>query len=198
MSLENIEDNIDDNFEDNNGGPMTKKTKVVADSQTTMTEMIMPNETNPLGNLMGGNLMRWMDIAGGVCAGKHCEAHVVTVSVDHISFTQPIHVGHVITITATVTRAFNSSVEVYLEVHVADITGKNVQKSNHAYMTFVAVDQHTKKPKKVPTLTPITAEQKRLYDSAQRRRELRLILGGRMQPKDALDLRTFFAEFGEV
>ena len=166
--------------------------KKVIESRTIMTEMIMPNDTNPLGNLMGGNLMRWMDIAGGVCAGKHCEAHVVTASVDHISFSAPIHVGNVITLTATVTRAFNSSVEVYLEVHVAEITGKNVKKSNHAYMTFVALDSDTKKPQKVPALTPVTDEEKRLYESAIRRRELRLILSGRLQPKDATDLRAFF------
>ena len=168
------------------------KDKKVIDSRTIMTEMIMPNETNPLGNLMGGNLMRWMDIAGGVCAGKHCEAHVVTASVDHISFSAPIHVGNVITLTATVTRAFNTSVEVYLEVHVAEITGKNVKKSNHAYMTFVALDSDTKKPQMVPTLTPVTDEEKRLYESAIRRRELRLILSGRLLPKDATDLRAFF------
>jgi len=168
------------------------KDKKVEESRTIMTEMIMPNDTNPLGNLMGGNLMRWMDIAGGVCAGKHCEAHVVTASVDHISFSAPIHVGNVITLTATITRAFNSSVEVYLEVHVAEITGKNVKKSNHAYMTFVALDSDTKKPRKVPALIPVTDEEKRLYESALRRRELRLILSGRMQPKDATDLRAFF------
>jgi len=152
----------------------------------------MPNDTNPLGNLMGGNLMRWMDVAGGVCAGKHCEAHVVTASVDHISFAAPIHVGNVITLTATITRAFNSSVEVYIEVHVAEITGKNVKKSNHAYMTFVALDSDSRRPQKVPELTPTTDEEKRLYESALRRRELRLILSGRMLPKDATDLKAFF------
>ena len=67
------------------------KEKKTSDSETIMTEMIMPNDTNPLGNLMGGNLMRWMDIVGGICAGKHCEAHVVTASVDHVSFNKPIH-----------------------------------------------------------------------------------------------------------
>ena len=171
-----------------------KKEKTVSESRTEMTEMIMPNEANPLGNLMGGNLMRWMDIAGGVCAGKHCEAHVVTASVDHISFTAPIHVGDVITLTATVTKAFTTSVEVYLEVHVSNIKGKNTKKSNHAYMTFVALSDDTRTPQKVPTLKPITEEQKRLYESAHRRRELRLILSGRMQPKDASDLRAFFSQ----
>ena len=74
------------------------KGKKVSESQTVMTEMIMPNDTNPMDNLMGGNLLRWMDIVSGICAGKHCEAHVVTASVDHVSFTKPIHVGDVITL----------------------------------------------------------------------------------------------------
>ena len=168
------------------------KEKKVSESKTIMTELIMPNDTNPLGNLMGGNLMRWMDIAGGVCAGKHCEAHVVTASVDHVSFQQPIKLGNVISINAVVTRAFNTSVEVYLEVYVSDITGANTMKSNHAYMTFVALDPKTLKPQKVPSLLPVSSEEQRLYEGAVRRRELRLILSGRLKPKDANDLRAYF------
>ncbi len=169
--------------------------KLVSESLTIMTEMIMPNDTNPLGNLMGGNLMRWMDIAAGICAGKHCEAHVVTASVDHVSFQHAIHLGSVITLTAKVTRAFNSSVEVYVEVHVADITGHNLKKSNHAYLSFVAVDSDTLKPVKVPALRAVSTEELNLYESAERRREIRLILSGRMKPKDATQLRTFFEDF---
>ena len=168
--------------------------KKVADSRTIMTELIMPNDANPLGNLMGGNLMRWMDIAGGICAAKHCEAHVVTASVDHVSFTEPIKVGDVIQLTSVVTRAFNTSLEVFIEVHVTDITGNNTLRSNHAYMTFVALDFAIKRPKKVPALEPITLEQKKLFESAPRRRELRLILGGRLKPEEAKDLRAFFKE----
>ncbi len=167
--------------------------KKVSDSRTIMTEMIMPNDANPLGNLMGGNLMRWMDIAGGICAGKHCESHVVTASVDHVSFTAPIKVGDVITITAVATRAFRTSVEVYLEVHVSDIMGNNTMKSNHAYFTFVSLHAETKKPQEIPSLNPITGEEQRLYDSAPRRRELRLLLSGRIEPKEAIDLKAFFA-----
>lgn len=169
------------------------KEKLVEESKTIMTELIMPNDANPLGNLMGGNLMRWMDIAGGICAGKHCEAHVVTASVDHVSFSKPIKVGDVIQLVAVVTRAFKSSLEVYIEVSVTDITGNNTEQSNHAYMTFVALDRATMKPKAVPALKPITNEQKKLYDSAPRRRELRLILGGRLAPKDATDLKAYFS-----
>lgn len=168
------------------------KTKSVEDSKTEMTELIMPNDANPLGNLMGGNLMRWMDIAGGICASKHCEAHVVTASVDHVSFSAPIKVGDVIKIVAVVTRAFTTSLEVYLEVFATDITGNNTVNSNHAYLTFVALDKKTKKPMKVPPIKPSTKAQKTMYKSAPRRRELRLVLGGRMAAKDAKNLKAFF------
>lgn len=170
------------------------KEKKVGDSKTIMTEMIMPNDTNPIGNLMGGNLMRWMDIVAGICAGKHCEAHVVTASVDHVSFQNPIFVGDVITLDATVTRAFNTSVEIYVEVFAADIKGYANRRSNHAYFTFVALDDEKKKPIKVPALLPLTREEQTLYESAARRRELRLVLSGRMKPENASLLKNFFAE----
>jgi acyl-CoA hydrolase len=169
------------------------KDKLVSESQTIMTEMIMPNDTNPIGNLMGGNLMRWMDIAGGICAARHCEENVVTASVDHVSFTNPIKNGDVITVKAVVTRAFNTSVEVYVEVSAADITGANSRLSNHAYLSFVAIDNKTKKPTKVPLLRPVSSEEQKLYDGASRRRELRLILSGRLKPSDALEIKDFFA-----
>jgi len=153
----------------------------------------MPNDTNPLGNLMGGNLIRWMDIAGGICAAKHSESHVVTASVDHVSFTSPIRVGDVITINAVVTRAFTTSVEVYVEVLAADITGGNSRQSNHAYLSFVALDAITKQPCKVPPLRPVSSEEQKLHDGASRRRELRLILSGRMKPGDANEIKDFFA-----
>jgi len=167
--------------------------KKVADSASTMTELIMPNDTNPLGNLMGGNLMRWMDIIGGVCAAKHAEAHVVTASVDHVSFSRPIELGDVITIKAAVTRAFNTSVEVYVEVFAANIKGHENRRSNHAYFTFVALDDESKKPQKVPGVIPLTRDEQELYDSAIRRRELRLVLSGRMKPAEASEIRNLFA-----
>jgi len=169
------------------------KAKKTEDSFTIMTEMIMPNDTNPLGNLMGGNLMRWMDIAAGICAGKHCEAHVVTASVDNVSFQKPILVGDVITLKAKVTRAFNTSVEVFVEVLAEDIKGGNSRRSNNAYFTFVAVDDEKKKPKKVPGLIPLSQEEQDLYEGASRRREIRLIHSGRMKPEDALEVKSFFA-----
>lgn len=171
-----------------------KKEKLVAESRTVMTELIMPNDTNPLGDLMGGYLMRWMDIVSAICASRHCECHVVTASVDHISFHEPIKLGDVITLTANVTRAFNTSVEVYVEVSAADMPGTNPRQSNHAYFSFVAIDRETRSPKKVPGIKPITNEEKKLYESAIRRREIRLILAGKIKPSEAVHVKTFFAE----
>jgi len=171
-----------------------EKEKLVAESRTVMTELIMPNDTNPLGDLMGGYLMRWMDIVSAICASRHSECHVVTASVDHISFHEPIKLGDVITLTANVTRAFNTSVEVFVEVSAADMPGTNPRQSNHAYFSFVAIDKETRHPKKVPGIKPITNEEKKLYESAIRRREIRLILAGKLKPSDAIHVKTFFAE----
>ncbi len=170
----------------------------VSYSRTTMTELVMPNDTNPLGNLMGGNLMRWMDIAGGICAARHCGAHAVTASVDNVSFAKPIHLGDVITINASVTRAFNTSVEVYLEVLATSSFGADLERSNHAYMTFVALDSRTSRPKKVPRVVPETEEEQFLYAGAERRREVRLVLAGRLKPEQATGLKALFKELEEV
>ena len=170
------------------------KIKKTSDSKTIMSEMIMPNDTNPIDNLMGGNLLRWMDIIGGICAGKHCEAYVVTASVDHVSFENPIPLGDVITLEATVTRAFTTSVEVYVEVYSSNIKGGNRRKCNHAYFTFVAVDDQHKKPVKIPKVEPANKKERKLYESAIRRREIRLILAGRIKPGQAKELKAFFLE----
>ncbi len=166
--------------------------KRVMDSSTVMTEMIMPNDTNPLGNLMGGNLMRWMDIAGGICASRHCNSYTVTVSVDNVSFDKPIHIGDVITLQANVTRAFRTSIEVFVEVFAADMCNKNARKCNDAYLTFVAVDEKTHKPITVPPVLALTGEEQKRYDSALRRRELRLLLGGRIRIEEAKSLKELF------
>jgi acyl-CoA hydrolase len=166
--------------------------KKVSDSFTTMTEMVMPNDTNPLGNLMGGNLMRWMDIVAAICAGKHCNSHVVTASVDYVSFKKPIHMGEIVTLQASATRAFNTSIEVFVEVFSADIKGGNPRKCNDAYLTFVALDEEKKEPRQVPPLLPLTEAEQQRFDSAQQRRELRLILSGRMKPEEAEGIKEMF------
>jgi acyl-CoA hydrolase len=168
------------------------RAKKVSESGTTMTEMIMPNDTNPLGNLMGGYLMRWMDIVAAVCAGKHCEAHVVTASVDNVSFDKPILLGDVITLEAKVTRAFHTSIEIYVEVFAADIKGGNPRKCNHAFFTFVALDDVERKPIPVPQLIPLTAEEEKMFAGAARRREVRLILSGKIKPEDATEMKSLF------
>lgn len=177
-----------------NSDPPQGPTKRVSDSKTVMTEMVMPNDTNPMGNLMGGNLMRFMDVVAAICAGKHCESHVVTVAVDHISFQNPIHLGDVVTLEASVTRAFNSSVEVYVEVFASDIKGQNPRRCNHAYFTFVGLEDKKRRPVPVPTVLPLSSEEQQLYESALRRREMRLILAGRIKAKDATEIRKFFSD----
>ena len=157
-----------------------------------MTELIMPNDTNPMGNLMGGNLLRWMDIVAAICAGKHCERHVVTASADHVSFDKPIKVGEVITLEATITRTFRSSVEVFVEVSAADVKGHNPRSCNSAYFTFVALDQENGKPVKVPPILPVNEIERKRYEGAVRRREMRLLLAGRLKPQDAPEIKSLF------
>jgi acyl-CoA hydrolase len=172
---------------------MTKMApKYSKDSKTVMTELIMPNDTNPIGNLMGGNLMRWMDIAGAICAGRHCESQVVTASVDNVSFHDPIKLGEVITLTATVTRAFNTSIEVFVEVLANRIDSAQQRKCNQAYLTFVALNMETKSPRPVPELIPSGEEEIKHFEGAARRREIRLIQSGRLKPSDAKEVKSFF------
>ncbi len=174
---------------------MEPRPKKVVDSKTVMTEMIMPNDTNPMGNLMGGNLLRWMDIACGICAGKHTEAHVVTASVDHVSFEKPIRVGDIVTIEASVTRAFRTSIEVYVEVFAANIKGLNPRRCNHAYFTFVALNEENGTPVPVPAILPLTEIEQQRYESAPRRREVRLILSGRIKPSEATLVKDYLNSF---
>lgn len=165
--------------------------KKPADSLTVMTEIVLPNDTNTFGNLMGGRLMYWMDIAAALAAQKHCNAPVVTASVDNISFENPVKLGNAVHIEAKVTRAFNSSMEIHLKVWGEDMTQQFRYKSNEAYYTFVALDPNGK-PRPVTGVTPETEEEVKLFDGALRRRQLRLILGGKMKPDDAAELKAFF------
>lgn len=167
--------------------------KTAKESFIVMTELVLPNDTNVFGNLMGGRLMYWMDIASALAAGKHCNSPVVTASVDNISFENPIKLGNVVHIEAKVTRAFNSSMEVHMKVWGEDTVQQYRYKSNEAYYTFVALDPN-RKPKPVPQLIPETEEEIKLFDGALRRRQLRLILGGKMKPNDAAELKALFTE----
>lgn len=170
---------------------MTRKKKYPRESLVSMTELVLPNDTNTLNNLMGGRLMHWMDIVSAIAGQKHSNSTVVTASVDNISFRSPIQLGNVVTLNAKVTRAFNSSIEIRIDVDAENIPeGKKVA-SNTAYFTFVAVDKEGK-PVEVPEIIPETEDEKALYDGALRRRQLRLILAGRMKPSEAKELRSIF------
>ena len=156
-----------------------------------MTELVMPNDTNPLGNLMGGNLLRWMDICSSIAASKHSGSMVVTAAVDNVSFQRSIQEGDVVTIHGKVTRVFNTSMEVHLEVFTQSFGDDTRHKSNDAFYTFVSLDNGGR-PKKVPQAIPETVEEKRLFEGALRRREMRLILAGRMKPEEAKELKAIF------
>lgn len=170
---------------------MALQAKTVADSHVLMTELVLPNDTNLFNNLMGGRLMYWMDIAAALSCMKHCGNPVVTASVDNLSFENPIPRGNVVTIHAQVTRAFNTSMEVHLQVWGEDPLKQFRYKSNEAFYTFVALDPHGK-PMRVPPSQPESPEEKDLHDSALRRRQVRLVLGGKMKPEDATELKSFF------
>lgn len=170
---------------------MVKQKKFPRESFVSMTELVLPNDTNTLNSLMGGRLMHWMDIVSAISAQKHSNSTVVTASVDNISFKHPIRLGNVVTLKANVTRAFNTSMEVRIYVEAEDIpSGKKID-SNSAYFTFVAVDA-SGKPVEVPEIEPETPEDTALYDGALRRRQLRLILANRMRPQDAKELKSIF------
>ena len=169
------------------------ESKKANESLTVMTEIVLPNDTNVFGNLMGGRLMYWMDIAAAIAAQKHCNAPVVTASVDNISFENPIKLANVVHIEAKVSRAFNTSMEIHLLVWGEDFQQQFKYKSNEAFYTFVALDPN-KKPRSVPQLIPETMEEKKIFDGALRRRQLRLILGGKLKPDDATELKALFVK----
>lgn len=165
--------------------------KTAQNSLTIMNELVLPNDTNPLNNLMGGRLLHWMDIAAAIAAQKHSNRVVVTASVDNVSFQHPVKLGDVITIKAKVTRAFNTSLEVRIIVWAENIPTGTKIKSNEAFYTFVALDNDGKTVP-VPALIAQTDGEKELFEGALRRRQLRLILGGRMKPEDATELKALF------
>lgn len=167
---------------------MTKK--FAKESFTIMNELVLPNDTNPFNNLMGGRLLHWMDIASAISAQKHCNNVVVTASVDNVSFKHPVKLGDVISIHAQVSRAFRTSVEVRMTVYSQNLSGAKV-KTNEAYYTFVALDSDNNTVP-VPELVPETAKEKQLYEDALKRRQLRLLLAGKIKPHEATELSALF------
>ena len=155
-----------------------------------MNELVLPNDTNHFDNLLGGKLMYWMDIAAAICAVKHSGMPCMTVSVDNLSFKTQVKLGSTVTIEAKVSRAFNSSMEIHLRAWASFLDHKERELSNEAYFTFVALDANGK-PTKVPEVVPETEEEILHYEGAMRRRELRLVLAGKMEAKDAFELKDF-------
>lgn len=149
--------------------------KVVSDSTIIMTELVLPNHTNQLGNLLGGQLMHWIDICAALCAAKHSHRVCVTASVDKIDFHHPIKLGEVVSLSASLNRVFNTSMEVGVKVYAESYkSGKKIH-SNTAYLTFVGVDENGK-PVQAPQVVPVTEDEKRRFDEALLRRENRLKL----------------------
>lgn len=172
---------------------MEDESKFVKETVVVKNELLMPNDTNMFNKLMGGKLMYWMDIAAAISAQKLSNSLAVTASVDNISFTHPIEITDVVTLTAQVTRSFKTSMEVYIEVIATNIPNKTKRKTNSAFFTFVAVDKFGK-PLRVPQAIPETDHEKELYEGALRRRQLRLIFAGRLKPRDADELKAIFEQ----
>ncbi len=167
--------------------------KTASESLVIKNELLLPNDTNQLNKLMGARLMHWMDIAAGISSQKHSGTTTVTASVDNISFRHPIDIGCVVHLSAKVTRAFRTSMEVYITVMAEDILNKKKFLSNTAFFTFVALDKKGN-PVQVPEVIPETQEEIELYNGALRRRELRLVMAGRMELKDTTELKNFLED----
>ncbi len=154
--------------------PSSLVARPVRDSQSEMTEIVLPNDANPLGALLGGRLMHWIDMAGAMAAHRHARAYVVTASVDHIDFLIPVRVGSLVTLRSSVNRVFNSSMEVGVKIWVEDYIQDRCEHVASAHLTFVAVDGKGGRVQVAPVI-PETDEQKRRYEDAGRRREARRV-----------------------
>ncbi len=161
------------------------------DSLTIMTDLVLPGETNPLDNLFGGDLLARMDRASSIAARRHCNRIVVTATVNHVVFSKAVPVGSVLSIEAKVSRAFNTSMEIFVDVWMEDRESGQRTKVNEGIYTFVAVDR-TGAPVEVPELIPQTDLEKERFDGALRRKQLSLVLSKKMDPHDATELKALF------
>ncbi|MBW2937201.1 acyl-CoA thioesterase [Aureisphaera sp. CAU 1614] len=165
--------------------------KTPKDSRTIITDIVLPSETNPIGNMFGGELLARMDRAASIAARRHSRRIVVTASVNHVAFNKMIPLGSVVTVEAKISRSFNSSMEVYMDVWIEDRESGLRSKANEAIYTFVAVDEMGS-PVKVPELIPETELEKERFIAALRRKQLSLVLAGKMKPADATELKALF------
>ena len=166
--------------------------KTPSQSKAILTEIVLPNDTNNLNNLMGGRLLHWMDIAAAITAHRHCNRTCVTAAVNNVSFEHPIPKGSIVTHEANISRAFSSSMEIFIDVWIEDTLSGNKTKCNEAIYTFVAVDSMGK-PAKVAEVIPETKLEKTRFDGALRRRQLSLILAEKLKASDASELKALFA-----
>ena len=144
----------------------------VKDSQSEMAEIVLPNDANPLNALLGGRLMHWIDLAGALAAHRHSRNYVVTASIDHLDFLVPVHVGDLVILQSSVNRVFHTSMEVGVKVSVENYIAARRQHVSTAYLTFVAIDRNGRRLP-VPPVIPETEEEKRRYEDAGRRRQIR-------------------------
>lgn len=165
--------------------------KTPENSKTIQTDIVLPGDTNSLNNLFGGELLARMDKVASIAAIKHSEQIVVTASINNVAFGEPVPNGSILTIEAKVSRAFNTSMEVFIDVWKQNKTHKKKTKVNEAIYTFVAVTK-TGKTVKVPTLVPETELEKKRFDAALRRRQLSLVLAGKMKANEATELKAIF------
>lgn len=161
------------------------------DSKTEMTDLVLPSETNPINNLFGGELLARMDRAASIAARRHSRRIVVTASVNHVAFNKAIPLGSVVTVLAKVSRTFKTSMEVYLDVWTEDRESGRRLKANEAIYTFVAVDDMGQ-PVPVPKIVPETELEKERFEAALRRKQLSLVLAGKMKPHEATELKALF------
>lgn len=170
---------------------MNKIARPTSDSYAETTHIVLPNDTNVMGNLFGGRLLQWLDINCAISAHRHSKRLVVTVAVNHVGFDRPIKLGDFVTIKSHVSRGFSTSMEVWSDVWVEDqLTGEKI-KANSAIYTFVAIDQAGRSIA-VPDVQPASEEEQKRYDGALRRRQLRLILSGKMKAMEATELKALF------
>nr|WP_299386015.1 acyl-CoA thioesterase [Allomuricauda sp.] len=167
------------------------RAKKPSESRTVMTDMVLPSETNPLKNLFGGELLARMDRAASIAARRHSRRITVTASVNHVAFNRSVPLGSVVTVEAAVSRAFRTSMEIFIDVWMEDrFTGERA-KANEAIYTFVAVDD-AGIPTEVPPLEPETDLEKERFAGALRRKQLSLVLAGKLKPSDATELKALF------
>lgn len=167
------------------------KPKNPSESLTILTDLVLPSETNPLNNLFGGELLARMDRAASITARRHSRRVAVTASVNHVAFNQAIPLGSVVTVEAKVSRSFRSSMEIFIDVWVEDRESGIKTKANEAIYTFVAVDD-TGRPVEVPQIIPETELEKQRFDAALRRKQLSLLLAGKIKPQEATELKALF------